>query len=63
MKLPEVGQKLVFTKNLAGSTFTNRIAKGDTAIYLGNSQAKILTGESKDWLVTLQCDAPVELIN
>ena len=32
---------------------------GDRLVYLGHGQAKVLTGESKDWLVTLTIDAPV----
>ena len=32
---------------------------GDRLVYLGNSQAKVLSGPSKDWLVRLAIDAPV----
>ena len=35
---------------------------GDQLVYLGNSQAKVTTGQSKGWLVTLAIDAPVILI-
>ena len=34
---------------------------GDRLVYLGHSQAKVLTGESQGWLVTLAIDAPVLL--
>lgn len=56
MKRFEVGQMLTFTKDLEGVC---KVTKGDKLIYLGNSQARILTGESTDWLVTLCIDAPV----
>ena len=35
---------------------------GDRLVYLGNSQAKVVTGESEGWLVTLAVDAPVIVI-
>jgi len=35
------------------------LENGDRLRYLGNSQARVLTGPSKDWLLTLRIDAPV----
>ena len=52
----ETGQKFSFTKDLGGVC---QIKEGDKAVYLGNNQAKILTGESKDWLVYLTISAPI----
>ena len=54
------GTQIVFTKDLSGVC---EISKGDTVIYLGNSQARIETGKSKDWLVYLQCDAPYLVVH
>ena len=52
----KIGQKLTFTADLSGVC---QINKGDQAIYLGSSQARITTGPSKDWLVWLELSAPV----
>ena len=35
------------------------LLNGDRLRYLGHSQARVLTGPSRDWLVTLAVDAPV----
>ena len=51
------GDRLVFTKSLGGVC---KIAEGDKAIYLGNSQVKVLDGVSKGWLLNLCIDAPVK---
>lgn len=50
------GDRLVFTGNLTGVCTIN---KGDTAIYLGNSQIRMTNGPSKDWLATVCFDAPI----
>ena len=50
------GEVLVFIASIEGVC---RINKGDRAIYLGNSQARIVGGPSSGWLVTLCADAPV----
>lgn len=54
---PKVNQVLTFTKDLTGVCTINQ---GDKAIYLGNNQARIISGLSKDWLVTLTIDAPIK---
>ncbi len=51
--------QLVFTSFVGGVCHVN---KGDTAVYLGQSQARITSGPSKDWLVWLTIDAPVAVI-
>lgn len=51
----EQGNTLRFTRTLEGVC---RIEKGDLATYLGNSQARILTGESQGWVVYLLTGAP-----
>ena len=53
-------QIIEFTKTLDGVC---HIDSGDLAIYLGNSQAKILTGKSKNWVVCLDITAPVVAYN
>jgi len=56
----KAGTQIEFTKDLSGVC---QINKGDTATYLGNSQAIIETGPSKDWLVCLRYDAPYLVIH
>jgi hypothetical protein len=38
---------------------TCTLSNGDRMVYLGNSQARVISGPSKDWLVHLAIDAPV----
>ncbi len=52
----EIGKVYEFAKDLDGVC---AIRKGDQLRYLGNSQARILTGESCDWLVSLTLNAPI----
>ena len=54
------GDFLEFSKDLDGVC---RINKGECAVYLGDSQARILTGPSRGWVVTLCIDAPVEIVH
>ena len=51
------GEHLYFTEDLPGIC---PVKAGDEMVYLGNSQARIVTGQSKGWLVTLTIMAPVE---
>ena len=51
-----IGQEFTFTRDLDGIC---RINKGDKGIYLGYSQARIVTGPSAGWLVTLTINAPI----
>jgi len=55
----EPGQEVVFTKKVEGVCTIN---EGDTAIYLGNNQVRMLTGPSVDWLLTLSVDAPIKAV-
>ena len=50
------GEHLYFTEDLPGVCPVNA---GDEMVYLGNSQARIMSGPSKGWLVTICIDAPI----
>ena len=50
------GEHLYFTEDLPGVC---PVKAGDEMVYLGNSQARIMTGQSKGRLVTLTIMAPV----
>ena len=51
------GQVLEFTRPVGGVC---QIDQGNQAVYLGNSQAKVLDGPSTGWLVWLTVTAPVK---
>jgi len=51
------GEILEFTKDITGVC---QVARGDKMVYIGKSQAKILAGASKDWVVCLLYNAPVK---
>lgn len=51
------GEHLYFTEDLGGVC---PVRKGDELIYLGNSQARIVSGPGMGWLVTLTVMAPVK---
>ena len=59
MEIYKPGEELVFTKSLGGVC---QIETGDRAVYLGNSQARITTGQGKDRLVWLVIDSPISRI-
>ena len=51
------GQALRCIKTITGVCTLN---EGDTLVYLGDSQARVVDGPSAGWLVNLALGAPVE---
>jgi len=52
------GDALEFTQDFSG---IHPVKKGDKLTYLGNSTARIITGQSKDLLVLVTLLAPIKM--
>lgn len=67
----DLGDKIEFTRDLEGVRWEGlewtresfQIDAGDTAIYLGNSAIRILSGQSVGQRMLLEINAPVRKLN
>ena len=60
----QAGQGFTFTRDLPPIRPDElpTIREGDRGVYLGDSQARILTGAMTGWLVTLEVGTPIRTL-